>query len=510
MTSLNESRKKYPWRKEPIPPYFALDIKKLSTKVQSALSGIQKNSLTPIEIAYPAFATSVGLAVQPYVNMSPRPGYSFHISQYYFLVAESGDGKSPAVRSALAPHIAHDKQLRELYKQEEARFLAQEQIHKEKVKRLKAKIRKNQNDASLAQRLEEEFLELNAAKPVPPRDRSLIMNNVTPEALLHALKEPNSSVALLSDEAGNLLNSRLFSNFAALNSLWSAGLPQVVDRKTSESYSIVQAKVTMFVSVQYGPFKNYCDHGGTLARDSGLFARCWMSSSHVQHRQPLMLFENQDDGRLELEAFHTRVNQLRERGAVPGYSRELTFSASARKLWIEQFNAFQLLIQPGGKYFNIRDFIKKHMENVSRHAAMLHVFEYDHTDEVSTETLEQALVVGEWYIQHFIELMVPKPGPPQEMLDGEVLIEWLYEYCHTEGHDRISKSKLEGFGPSSLRRRSRLNPALIFLETHGLIRFEDNFNIGARNPTRYIVVTSSEQHQSRRYTAGLRNMATAG
>ena len=499
MQSSKKVNQKYPWKKEPDPPYFRLEVEKLSYKVQSAIRGIQKNSLTPIEIAYPAFSMGICPAIQPYVQMSPRPGYSFHVSQYYLLIAESGDGKSPAVKSAMASHVAHDAKMRIVYDQALKRFQAQEQIHKEKVKSLKAKIRKNQADPDITQKLEEEFLALDTAKPIPPRDRSLIMNNVTPEALLYALKEPNSSVALLSDEAGALLRSRLFSNFSMLNSLWSTGVPQFVDRKTSESYSIIEPKVTLFASVQYGPFKQYCDHQGALARDSGLFARCWISSASVHHRQPLVLSEGQDDGAVELKAFHARIDQLRERGAIPGYKREITFSASAGRLWIDRFNEFQTLIQPGEKYYEIRDFIKKHMENVARHAAMLHVFEYDHTDEVSEETLEQALVVGEWYIKHFQELMVPKPGPSQDMLDGEVLIEWLYEYCHTEGSDRISKSRLEGYGLAQLRRRSRLDPALIFLEKHGLIHFEEYLNIGARNPTRYIVITSSEQHKSRRF-----------
>lgn len=506
MNSPHKNGPKFPWRSEQKPPYFHLDVRKLSRNVQSAIAGIQKNSLTPIEIAYPSFATSVGLAVQPYLKISPLPGYSFHVSQYYLLVAESGDGKSPAVRSALAPHIAHDAHLRSQYEQALARFMAQQQIHKEKLKGIKSKIRKNHDDPDLTKKLEEEFLALEAEKPVPPRNRSLIMNDVTPEALLYALREPDSSVAILTDEAGNLMESRLFSNFSTLNSLWSGGIPQVIDRKTSASFSISGAHVTMFASVQFGPFRRYCESRGALARDSGLFARCWISSASVHHRQPLVLSKHQDNGQLELDSFYVRINELRERAAIPGYKRELVLSPAAGQLWLRRFNELQLLIQPGGKYYDIRDFIKKHMENVTRHAAMLHAFEYDHSDEVSEETLEQALLVGDWYIQHFQEMMVPKPGPPQEMLDAELLIDWLYEFCHTEGHDRIAKSRLEGFGPSSLRRLSRLNPALMFLERYNLIRFEEYMHIGARNPTRYIVVISSEQYQSRRYVAGLNNL----
>ena len=124
--------------------------------------------------------------------------------------------------------------------------------------------------------------------------------------------------------------------FALYNVLWDGGSFQV-DRRTSQSFAIENARLTILLQVQESTLREFIRKTGDLARGTGFFARfllCWPEST--QGYRP---FSDPPFYTKATIAFNDRLYDILKAGKTIDHKGNLTpsmlkLSAEAKQAWI--------------------------------------------------------------------------------------------------------------------------------------------------------------------------------
>jgi hypothetical protein len=308
--------------------------------------------------------------------------------------------------------------------------------------------------------------------PELPKTFRYIYSDVTPADFLYKLYSNNPSAGIISDEAGRIFSSRLVDDLGLLNQTWDGGEVRV-DRRTSESFIVKDARVSLSWLVQEAVFQKFLERKGDEARGIGFLARCLIS--RPQSTQGSRFIRGADIDLVHLPKFKERIRELLHRrlamnGNMDKEERiELNFSREAQAEWVNVFNRIEAEIRPGGVFCESRDYASKIAENIARIAAVFHTFQGKAGTEIPVETLRSATKLALWYAQQFIALFSP-PDPMAETINDAVELErWIIKLIKQRGWTSVEKNFIRQRGPNSLRSRDRLNWALNCLQENGRI-----------------------------------------
>ena len=196
--------------------------------------------------------------------------------------------------------------------------------------------------------------------------------------LLWSLAKQWPSAGVLSSEAGVVFGShgmgkdRAMRNLALLNMLWDGG-EHSIGRRTSESFTVRGARLTMGLRFRNRPCGSISASPGGLARGTGFLARflvAWPEST--QGQRP---FTEAPANWPHLAAFHRRIaailNQpvpIDEDGALT--PAMLSLAPDAKAAWVEYHNAIESELASGGELYDVRDVASKSADNAARLAAL--------------------------------------------------------------------------------------------------------------------------------------------
>ena len=314
-------------------------------------------------------------------------------------------------------------------------------------------------------KLRGDLAQLQQDKPEPPRVPRLIIGDETPEALAYGLAKQWPSAGVLSSEAGVVFGSHgmgkdsAMRNLALLNVLWDGGTHSI-GRRTSESFTVRGARLTMGLMVQEATLREYFSKSGGLARGTGFLARflvAWPEST--QGQRP---FTEPPANWPHLAAFHRRIaailNQpapIDEDGALT--PAMLSLAPDAKAAWMSYHDAIESELASGGELYDVRDVASKSAENAARLAALFQLFEHGMGGAIGLECLESASRITAWHLSEsrrfFGELALPAELADAVRLDG-----WLIEYCRRERTHFVKKNHVRQCGP--LRDGARLDAAI--------------------------------------------------
>jgi len=381
-------------------------------------------------------------------------------------IAGSGERKSTAENIFLGPIREFERLEYKKYQEAIVEWSVQLEIWKEKRKVLLKKISKS---AGCAMSFSEEELLLSAlekSKPVKPKQYKMVYDDATSEALFFGLHNNIPSAGLVSSEGVGIINGGALNDLSKQNSLWS-GDSITVDRVSVESYQISDSRLTVSVMLQESVFREYMERRGERSRGSGLWARflvCHPESTQGTRviGDVTLLWNRCDD-------FSARISELLvlNRALLDSPKKErlvLSFSQEAKERWRDVFNEIETGIVEGGRFEGASDHASKLADNIARVAALLHYFEGGEGD-ISCGELEFAVDLCCWYSDQFFQTFVP---PPQESVDADDLLEWLYNYFGKK-YGEIRKNKILQYGPGKLRNKIRLERALAVLKERRLI-----------------------------------------
>lgn len=296
--------------------------------------------------------------------------------------------------------------------------------------------------------------QLQQDKPEPPRVPRLILGDETPENLAWSLAKQWPSAGVLSSEAGVVFGAHgmgkdsVMRNLALLNVLWDGGIHSI-GRRTSESFTVRGARLTMGLMVQETTLREYFTKAGGLARGTGFLARflvAWPEST--QGHRP---FTEAPENWPYLAAFHRRITAILHQPVPIDEDGALTpallaLAPDTKAAWVEYHDAIESELVSGGELYDVRDVASKSADNAARLAALFQHFEHGTGGTIGLDSFERASRITAWHLSEsrrfFGELALPA-----ELADAARLDSWLIEYCQRARTHLVPTREAQRLGP---------------------------------------------------------------
>lgn len=453
----------------------------LPETIRSAVEEVQGFTKAPVPLVASSALAALSLAIQAHADVKRAEKLAGPVGLFLLTIADSGERKSTcdgfftsAIRDYEAQQAEVTKPLVKNYRAAQEGWEARHGGIKDKIRQL-AKAEKPTGD------LEEVLRNLEHDKPEPPRVPRLIYGDATPEALKWNLAMLWPSGGVVSSEAGIVFGAHgmgkdsVMRNLATLNQLWD-GADIATERRTSESFTVKGARLTIALQVQETTLRSFFDRTGALARGTGFLARflvAWPEST-----QGFRPFTEAPANWPHLVQFNKRIAAILdqpapidENGAL--FPSMLPLTPDAKIAWVAFHNAIESELASGGELYDVRDVASKTADNAARLAALFQVFEHPKGSAVGLTALESASRIAAWHLNEarrfFGELALPA-----ELADAARLDSWLIEYCKREKTHLIPLKKVQQFGPGRLREKAAIETAMHELDELGRARLEQD------------------------------------
>lgn len=404
----------------------------------------------------------------------------------FFTVACSGERKTACDNLFGKPAKKYQEDLEGIHSNQIKTY--QLNLKKWDIKRevLEKKYKSMFNSAASNQKQEGVLRELEkheAEKPTPPQNWQFIYSDTTIEALLADLASNSQfSVMLHSSEAGNFLGGYSMSSenamktIAQLNQLWD-GETVSTNRKTGANYngekygsSGGKAVCTSF-QTQPKVFQNFMANSKGLPRTMGLLARqlfSWPKSTiGTRKYKELSSMPSLSKYQQQLKDILSMSYQLNESGKLN--PRVIPLTPESKAIWINFYNSIENQLGENGQYYDTQDIGSKIAENALRLAGVLGYFENPNIQEISKETMKQAIEVTSYHLKE-ANRAYPIFNQSQEYANAILLDQWLIHKISKQNISSISRREIQQYAPNKIRNKTILQNALKILVEHHRIR----------------------------------------
>ncbi|MDD0841158.1 YfjI family protein [Pseudomonas sp. Gutcm_11s] len=449
-----------------------------------AVNEVEDNTQAPRPLVYISALSAVSLAVQGVIDVRTPIGQVTPVSLMTLVLGDSGERKSFVQDKFLK--IFREIQSEEIERSNKglAAYNLENDVWLEKRRQLVRRLARAE-DASESEELRKCLICHEESRPHVPSAIRFLYKDSTSPALLSGL-QIYPYAGLITSEGKEILSGRAFNDLPKQNAFWS-GENVVVDRVSSGSTHISNARLTVGIMVQGDLFGDYLKRRGEEARASGLWARFIVANPKSTRGNRFI--SSPEQSWTAMDEFDRRIKEILEKG-INGYKcgegREvLEFSREASIAWINFFNFVEREIAPGGYFDRVADHASKLADNVSRVAAVLSYFEFGSV-EISKESLLDAIELCLWCSTEFKLLFT---SPTKEERAAETLLLWLYERFDG-GVTKVRMSDLQNHGPNSTRKKVDLEIALDILS--------DKIDVWREDGVKYVGV-STRSKSRRRY-----------
>lgn len=235
-----------------------------------------------------------------------------------------------------------------------------------------------------------------------------------------------------------------------------------VGRRTSESFTVQGARLTMGLQVQETTLRSFFERSGGLARGTGFLARflvAWPEST-----QGFRPFTDPPENWPALETFDQRITAILNQPAPIGNDGTLIPSLlqlppDTKTAWVNFHDAIESQLKSGGELYDVRDVASKTADNAARLAALFQVFD-GVGGEVGLDAFEGAARIATWHL-HESRRFFGELALPPELADATRLDRWLVEYCRRERTYIVPRREVQrNVTPINLRQKVALDEAL--------------------------------------------------
>lgn len=442
-------------------------IDALPRAIRAAVEEVQGFVQAPVPLVASSALGALSLAVQAHWDIERSSKLSGPVGLFLLTIADSGERKSTCDGFFTKTIRDYEAQQSELAKPERMDFQAALTAWESKRNGVSDGIRAAAKSGKDTQELEQRLQGLERDKPECPRVPRLVYADATPESLKWSLAKVWPSGGVVSSEGGIVFGAHgmgaesAMRNLATLNQLWD-GADIATERRTTESFTVRGARLTIALQVQEATLRTFFDQSGTLARGSGFMARflvAWPEST--QGSRP---FAEAPESWPHLSAFNRKIEALLnlsapidEDGALS--PAMLSFSPEAKAEWVAFHDRIERDLPSGEKLHDIRDVASKIADNAARMAALFHAFEGAAGAAVGVDSFRAAARVTEWHLNEarrfFGELALPAG-----LADAARLESWLVDRCRKSGSNEVPTKEVQQFGPSGLREKAKIEAAL--------------------------------------------------
>jgi len=438
-------------------------IDALPSRIRFAVQEVLKNTQAPDALVAMEFLSAMSACAQPLYDYESPTGGVRPVSLNTLVIAGSGERKT-SVHSIVAKPVYEFDESRMLQSETELKdYEARQQIwttinngyHRQLKKRAENQV---SNDDLL-----QLILEHSNDKPVKPRLRRFIRQNLTSRAFMDAIEGDGEAITCMSDEGGIVTKGGIFGFQALMNKGWDGAAMLAMDRSDGVSIVARNPRVAVSLLVQPSAFKELNDDKGENLRGSGHWARYligWPESTQGTRYTNTL----EHDWKF-LPQFHVKMKQVleehAERKKLGNDERKvLKFTERAKVRCLELINKTEELIGPWAYFSDIKDAASKAVEVMGRIAALLHVFSGEEGD-VSLETLDRAVELYNWHAEEFKRIFSTEAAVTPAMADAHTLENYLLRTVWNSGYTWVKKNQVRNCGP--IRTKERLNEALDIL-----------------------------------------------
>jgi putative DNA primase/helicase len=443
-------------------------IDALPLPIRAAVEEVAGFVKAPVPMVASSALAALSLAIQAHANAKRAEKLHGPVGLFLLTIADSGERKSTCdgffTRAIRDYEEAQAEAAKPVLKDHRAEIEAWE------AKRggVKEKIRQLAKDNKPTASMESALRDLEHDKPEPPRIPRLLYADATPEALAYGLAKQWPSGGVVSAEAGIVFGSHgmgkdsVMRNLGLLNQLWD-GTSLTIDRRSTESFTVRGARLTVALQVQEPTLREFFTRSGALARGTGFLARflvAWPEST--QGQRP---FTDPPTNWPHLAAFHRRIAAILDQPAPIGEDGVLTppmlpLTPEAKAAWVEYHNAIEGELSSGGELYDVRDVASKSADNAARLAALFQMFE-GAGGAIGADAFEGASRITAWHL-HEARRFFGELALPAELADAARLDSWLIEYCQRERTHLVPTREAQRLGP--IRDKEKLTTALRELE----------------------------------------------
>ena len=300
----------------------------------------------------------------------------------------------------------------------------------------------------------------------------------TPEALKWSLAKGWPSGGVVSSEAGLVFGAHgmgkdsVMRNLATLNQLWD-GVDIATERRSTESFIVRGARLTIALQVQEATLRSFFDRSGGLARGTGFLARfllAWLEST--QGHRP---FTDPPDSWPALARFNQRIAQILEQDVPIDEDGALSpallpLATNTKDAWVMFHDAIESELWSGGELYDVRDVASKTADNTARIATLFQLFEHGSGGVVGLPAFEGASRIAAWHL-HEARRFYGELALPEEQADAAWLDSWLLDYCQRGKTNIVPRRDVQrNVTPGHLRQKASLDFALDELMEAGRVQ----------------------------------------
>jgi putative DNA primase/helicase len=480
------------------PKDYPLDA--LPDVVRCAVREVADFVKAPIPLIATSALAALSLAIQAHTDVARAEKLSGPTSLFLLAIADSGERKSScdgyftkAIRDYEAKTQEVAKPLIKAYESEHEAWKARRSGVTDTIKSLA-----KGNKSSAAQTLQ--LHDLDLIEPASPRVPRLVYGDATPEALTFALAKKWPSGGVISSEAGTVFGGHgmgadsVMRNLATLNQLWDgATLP--VERRSSESFTVRGARLTMALQVQEITVRTFFANSKGLARGTGFLARFLVS--WPESTQGTRHFTEAAANWPALATFNDRLTAILKQPAPIDADGALnpamlTLAPDAKAAWVAFHNAIESELSSGGELYDVRDVASKTADNAARLAALFHTFT-GNAGPIGIEAMLSATRVTAWHL-HEAQRFLGALAMPTDLANAVRLEAWMLAYCGREQTDFVPTRVIRQFiTPVSLRAKAAFESAMSELEVLGrarLVKDGKKLSIQLRPEVLEVIVTA--------------------
>lgn len=444
------------------PEPYPLDA--LPLPVRAAVEEVAGFVKAPIPMVASSALAALSLAIQAHADAKRAEKLHGPVGLFLLTIADSGERKSTCDGFFTKPIRDYEEAQAEAAKPILKDFKAAIEAWEAKRGGVKEAIRHLSKAGKPTASMESALRDLEHDKPETPRVPRLMYADATPEALAYGLAKQWPSGGVVSAEAGIVFGSHgmgkdsVMRNLGLLNQLWD-GTSLTIDRRSTESFTVRGARLTVALQVQEPTLREFFTRSGALARGTGFLARflvAWPEST--QGQRP---FTDPPVNWPHLAAFHRRIAAILDQPAPIDEDGVLTppmlpLTPEAKAAWVEYHNAIESELSSGGELYDVRDVASKSADNAARLAALFQMFE-GAGGAIGADAFEGASRITAWHLNEarrfFGELSLPV-----ELADAVRLDKWLIEHCKRERTHLVPTREAQRLGP--IRDKDKLTTAL--------------------------------------------------
>jgi Protein of unknown function (DUF3987) len=449
----------------------------LPKAVHAAVNEVQQFTKAPVALVASSALGAVSAAVQAHADVKRAEMLSGPVGLFLLTIADSGERKSSCDRLFTDAIRQYEAEQAEAAKPKVREHKAALDAWEAKRAGIKDKIRQLAKERKPTVEYERTLWEIEKDKPQSPRTPRLIYTDATPEALKWKLATAWPSAGVICAEAGIVFGSHgmgqdsIMRNLTTLNELWD-GRPISTDRRSSESFTVRGARLTLALQVQETTLRSFFDRSNGLPRGTGFMARfliAWPEST--QGSRPFTEPPSYSPG---LSAFNSLISNILKKAVPIDDDGALTppvviLTPEAKKAWITFHDKIEKRLASGGELYDVRDVASKSADNAARLSALFQIFEKGMGGAVEVDAFENASRIVAWHLSEsrrfFGELALPV-----ELVNASHLDRWLIDHCRRNQTKTVSTRTVQQFGPARLREKSAIDSALLELEELGRVR----------------------------------------